>query len=362
MLHLWTSTARVSAVFMIAVLVYNNMRFPASMIALIPAAPSPAVIQTGVANISEETTNVSASGRERDPPSPYIVLEQHQREKGVTNITGSSVSMRMAASEGTNTNVSSSPACYPSFLQGGQRIQGIYFHHMRKAGGTTLFEYFRRVAKKYGLFLRHIEGGPAKWPKPNRNALYVTNLREPVARAISHFKYSGRWQCNQLRKKDFVPTEANAVLLETFIKEEGGDLQRTKWPTSYLWECAQNCYTRWAAVFPGANMTDLTEGLVVARQRLLQYNLIFTLEKARDPNYIRGLERMFNVSWPEENPKVYCADKINAANEKAPPVIQNETTRELRELNKVDTMLYNELTACPNGIEFPEFDRSKFKQ
>jgi hypothetical protein len=42
--------------------------------------------------------------------------------------------------------------------------------------------------------------------------------------------------------------------------------------------------------------------------------------------------------------------------------VQNETTRELRELNKVDTMLYNELTACPNGIDFPEFDRSKFKQ
>jgi hypothetical protein len=266
--------------------------------------------------------------------------------------------MRMA-SEGTNV---SSPACYPSFLQGGQRIQGIIFHHMRKAGGSTLHEYLQTVATKYGLFLRHVEGRPARWPKPNGTVLYVTNLREPVARAISHFKYSGRWQCRQLRARHFVPTEANAVPLETFIKEEGGDLQRKQWPASYLWECAKNCYIRWAADIPGANLTDPLEGLLVARKRLLQYNLIVTLENLGDPNYIRGIERMFNVSWPEANPKVYCADRINAANKKAPPVFQNETIRELRELNKVDTMLYNELTACPNGIDFPEFHRSKFKR
>jgi hypothetical protein len=268
-----------------------------------------------------------------------------------------------------NSTTITSPACYPKLLSNsGHKIDRILFHHMRKAGGTTLLVFLKNVAKRYGLTFQHVEGRPA----PNRNnrnnnTLFVTNLRDPVARTISHYKYSGRWQCRDLKRKNFKPTRENDVPLETFLHEEGGDKERQRWPQAWLWECAQNCYTRWLSPNPGEAKNvntdhDPAEAMLQrAKERLLQYDVIVVLEKLADPAYIKGLEQMFGgVPWPSKPAKVYCENQIKRANRKVPAVIRNETLQEVQRLNAADISLYKEMTSCSHGFAFPEFDPSKF--
>ena len=56
-------------------------------------------------------------------------------------------------------------------------------------GGTSLVQYFRRVATYYNLEFKAVEWTAAEEPGTAKKAtFYVTHLREPVDRAISHFQ------------------------------------------------------------------------------------------------------------------------------------------------------------------------------
>ncbi|VEU34794.1 unnamed protein product [Pseudo-nitzschia multistriata] len=216
----------------------------------------------------------------------------------------------------------------------------LVFLHMRKAGGTTLYSYLKKVTNsrrttlkefiacegfKDCLELNNYEDGFHKYNDDERNAtmlwknrneipyprpfpslnwddsgstFYVTHLREPIARAISHYKYDQRWSCdisesrNSLRymnisrhvtrelarannstkhdkftfyapsratnKTYFVPSSENqkmeieewATELFPIFKDKKGrgnhmDLAyRPK--RDKLWHCSTNCYARWA--------------------------------------------------------------------------------------------------------------------
>ncbi len=97
--------------------------------------------------------------------------------------------------------------------------------------GTNLRRYLQKVAKHHGLEFEVLEYGMAEDPgtrdyddddDDDGATFYVTHLREPVLHSISHFKYQGRWDCEQLVKNaSYVPREADALKLETWTSENG---------------------------------------------------------------------------------------------------------------------------------------------
>jgi len=91
-----------------------------------------------------------------------------------------------------------SPACHPHFQLAlpngkwgnGTKFKRIYFYHARKAGGSSMHKYLGLVAQNYGIELTAVEWYGMEEPGTNDvDTFYVTHLREPVDRAISHFKW-----------------------------------------------------------------------------------------------------------------------------------------------------------------------------
>ena len=85
-----------------------------------------------------------------------------------------------------------SPACHPHFsvvtsnstLGWTDRIKfkRMYFYHARKAGGTSLADYFSKVAKHHGLQWDFAEWNEAEEPGSHElPTFYVAHLREPVS-------------------------------------------------------------------------------------------------------------------------------------------------------------------------------------
>lgn len=260
-----------------------------------------------------------------------------------------------------------SPACKPSFLSNGQQIEKIVFHHMRKAGGTLLRQYLKKVCEEYNLTYRAYEGrGPPLDDGMENNTLYVTNLREPVSRTISHYKYDQRWDCKDLMKKSFQPSQGNLKrTLEDFIAEPHSTGNKEK----RLWGCATNCYTRWvtghhepldencSSTLRKHEVTKLEE----ARDVLLKYNLILITEKMRYPKYTKKIEKMFGVrGLTKTKASPYCGRVSAAANEKLPLIIANETLKRLNDCVTPDSTLYKQLTTCPEGFRFPKFSKEHF--
>jgi len=137
-----------------------------------------------------------------------------------------------------------SPVCHPHFnlalpnnkWSNTTKFNRIYFYHSRKAAGSTVHKYLRKVADKYGIELKAVEWSGMEEPgtsyeNNNTNTFYVTNIREPISRSISHFKYQGRWDCHDLvfaNKRKFVPTEENANSLLTWNETGGHEPSKCK--------------------------------------------------------------------------------------------------------------------------------------
>jgi hypothetical protein len=87
----------------------------------------------------------------------------------------------------------------------------------------NLKQYFWKVAKHHGLEFHSEEFVVAENPGSHDDAtFYVTSLREPLSRSISHFKYEGRWDCKGLTANaSYVPTEENAKTLEEWSDNYG---------------------------------------------------------------------------------------------------------------------------------------------
>ena len=156
----------------------------------------------------------------------------------------------------------------------------------------------------------------------NTNTFYVTNIREPISRSISHFKYQGRWDCKDLvfaNKRKFVPTEENANHFRTWNETGGHEPSKCKvkgrkkkgGKTMYfhlgmcgklyflflvhrddnnLHYCsslvAVNCYTQWwSGICKQMNFT-LDQQYDLALRKARKFNFIFVVEKFKDPAYI----------------------------------------------------------------------------
>ena len=85
-----------------------------------------------------------------------------------------------------------SPVCHPHFgvlssnstriWSNNTKFKRLYFYHARKAGGTSLTQYFKQVAQHRGLEFAHNEYVEAEEPGSHElPTFYVTHLREPVS-------------------------------------------------------------------------------------------------------------------------------------------------------------------------------------
>jgi hypothetical protein len=251
------------------------------------------------------------------------------------------------------------PTCQFHNIQN-RTINRIYFLHMRKAGGSSLRSYFAQVANKHGLKFRAAEGYmQPEQPGHDKNTLYITHVREPIARAISHYKYEKRWDCRtQLQHHDLddmsVPTLNNTIMsLYNFTRANHS-------MTHKLWTCASNCYARWASGHPQNIHHDDDEGDLsnnssvqlqqleqAARESLWNYNVIIVSEWLQQhPSYVKTIESIFGVKRLNRTKSMTCGKQAAAANQQVPLVVQPHDLELLAKVNQVDLKLYHDLTHC----------------
>ncbi len=214
---------------------------------------------------------------------------------------------------------------------------------------------------------------------------YVTNLREPLSRSISHFKYEGRWNCKGLTANaSYVPTEENANTLEEW-SENYGRYATHMYPCAHvnsgryfkMLTCGVMCYSQWFAGLscPPEGELPLSEKereisllrqYQFARMKLNRYNFVVISEWLKDPGYVAAVERMFGV--PGVAQRLYypwCEAESHAANEMIPLVIKNETLEKLTVSNRFDSFLYEEYSSClkhRKRKDFPKWDANRFEK
>ena len=265
-----------------------------------------------------------------------------------------------------------SPACTFNHDRGigkeGSRIEKIVLVHMRKAGGTSMKSYLREVSKKYNITLQEFEAERPVLPEDADNrTLFVTHIREPSARVLSHYKYEMRWKCKFLtdKKSTFVPSaKTSRTTLDAFVERQnipmtgGGE-------KGNVWECSHNCYAKWVTGLcwfegPFNESTSCwsrenNEGMLLPRARnvLFSYNLVVVVEWLQNPDYVNAIETLFGVKGlDKQKVDMYCGAEAAAANKKYPLIVSEEAQQRILQLNQLDTMLYNELTNC-SEFDFP---------
>jgi hypothetical protein len=246
-----------------------------------------------------------------------------------------------------------SPACYPSF-GGKTNITRIFFSHTRKSGGTTLRRFLEEVATAMGWELVVREAIRPELPN-RQDTLYVVNLRDPVERIISNYKFEGRWECRQmLQNESFVPSYANEQTLEQYLSTTRQDCR----PEFQMWSCVEECYTKWYGKDYGCD-SDVAKNYQFAHDRLRSYDIIVTPDNLNDETYVKQMGMMFGNLGNDvlrRKARIFCSEVSRIANAAFPLMKINATTlQQLEQWNVHDTEIYKNLTSCgPTGVVFPE--------
>ncbi|KAL3803654.1 hypothetical protein HJC23_003708 [Cyclotella cryptica] len=278
-----------------------------------------------------------------------------------------------------------SPACHPHFQvasppgepltwSSSSKFKRLYFYHARKAGGTSLSYYFEKVARHHGLEFSSMEYLGSEVPgSHDETTFYVTHLRHPVERSLSHFKC----ESNACPTSNFPPTFSYLSHISYNIQRQQTrnmewnrrsprDCLLPKKPTGMVFRlvtCAVNCYTQW---FSGLSCPTWDIPIVTqaekARDVLLRFNLIVILERLKDPAYVAAVENFMGVPGLTMTLGAWCEPESHAANRKHPLMVKNETLDHLVELNRVDIDSYNNVSSClANGsYDFPKWDDDRF--
>ena len=245
-------------------------------------------------------------------------------------------------------------------------IRRIFFAHTRKAGGTYVKNILTYVSKLYNLTLVKVEGLQG-WESPQRqDTLYVTNLRHPVSRIISDYKYEGRWDCGQIvSNRTFQPTLENSQSLKSFIEKSAkpNGCKSNNKDHTLMWRCSRLCYLR---TFGGKKFNclrkdDLMYNYKTALSRLKNhFHLVVITEWLHDATYRESLLQYFGINPNLKFDKMmYCGKESKHWNTKFPVTIKNDTLQKLYRVNALDIQLYNKLISChgdndhSNGVLFP---------
>ncbi|KAL7537977.1 hypothetical protein ACHAXR_008197 [Thalassiosira sp. AJA248-18] len=288
----------------------------------------------------------------------------------------------------SNAGAISSPACHPHFnlvlphnkWNNTTKFKRIYFYHARKAGGSTVHRYLSKVAQHHGLELKATEWTAMEEPGTYDDGatFYISHLREPVDRSISHFKYQGRWDCKDLSRKErkFIPSENNANKLETWnqtgghkpfeCKTKGSKKKGGLRPFFFLGQCAVNCYAQWFSGLSCAKWgISPYQQYQVATAKVMKYNFLIVIEKLSDPNYVRAVEDFFGVPGLTEKGSPFCEKQSHKANAKIPLIVHDDTRARLTRLNELDIQLYHDVTDCLDSIgsqyNFPKWNPNRFQ-
>eukprot|EP00986_Skeletonema_menzelii_P000625 scaffold171_cov151-Skeletonema_menzelii.AAC.9 len=220
----------------------------------------------------------------------------------------------------------------------------IYFYHVRKAGGTMLRKFLKKVALTHNIHLEIQEGKYAREEIGSRpGTMYVTNLRDPVERSISHFKYEGRWDCRQMIKNatHYIPSLQNAKKFEDWDQTGGFIASRCDEPFSFH-ECAVNCYIQ-SFSGQGCTQDDWKTQFTLAQEKLFRYNLIFVYERFKDLNYVKAIEQFFGVEKAfNQESNYWCGPESKEANKLYPLTTKFEAIMKLENKNAMDKRFYKE--------------------
>lgn len=240
-----------------------------------------------------------------------------------------------------------SPACTLQ-ADDGTTFDRIVFLHMRKAGGTSVRNYLRNVAARHKVPLKIMEGWTlVEKPGDVPNTLYVTHMREPVSRAISHYKYEIRWDCpKQHRVSGFVPTLENQQMNLTQFA-----LKDWRAGSRKYWTCSSECYTRWSTGLFHNPRTDPVMA-PAGTKTMGGYHLVIVSEWLQDPDYARSLESIFGEKYIGRKTGMTCGEEAKKANKMVPLTIDEETYDLLGARNQIDIGIYKNLTTCRYGPQF----------
>jgi hypothetical protein len=230
--------------------------------------------------------------------------------------------------------------------------------------------YLQMVAKHYQINFKSVEFIHASQDEEvgSRNdTIYVTNIRDPVGRSISNFKYNVRWDCRKLFNSSFATAE-NARPLEAWNQTHGLKPSPCGKPWAFH-DCAVNCHIQ-AFTGKGCSSDDWLTEYNLAWNRLLRYNIILVFEKFKDPDYIEAVENFFGVKGLNKGySRMWCGPESKKANERIPLNISAEYSRRLTKLNEMDNRLYSDLVSpCSDSkgeggtmnYSFPAVDTKRF--
>mmetsp|Transcript_17096 Transcript_17096/g.39766 ORF Transcript_17096/g.39766 Transcript_17096/m.39766 type:complete len:226 (+) Transcript_17096:476-1153(+) len=206
----------------------------------------------------------------------------------------------------------------------------------------------------------------AEDPGSEPNTLYVTNIREPVERSLSHFKYNARWDCEQMVKNEsFVPTLKNAQPIDRWNETGGFEPYPCEVPFVFH-HCAVNCYIQ---AFSGQSCseTNWQHEYLLAQRRLFRYNIIFSYKMFKDPRYVKAVEGFFGVEgFNQRRTDMFCGPESHEANSMFPLSFSFSHVLKLEKLNSMDEKFYEEATSCgwgekSNNYNFPKVNLTRLK-
>ena len=215
-----------------------------------------------------------------------------------------------------------------------EEANAIFLYHMRKAGGTSLRQYCKKLSRAKCLPYDVVEGYSLNYENYfqfDRKTIHIISLREPLARIKSSYRFEGRWP--QMEKHR---TKKNAKPFAVWVREKIRDCGR---PPDFLWTCLSNYYVKALIGYPRNGKESIgRDEFELATRRLESFEVVLITEWMNRPEVSRFLQ--WELEWDRE--LSYVTFPIASAPIESDAELFDEfTLRTLEEANYWDNKLYD---------------------